>query len=103
MVGQGKTKEGRQKGRMNKITFKSYSNQQATGSGHVSCLLCLDLHCTHYLGENVAVLLQAREEKQTSDKTWLTKKYHKTHRRSLACLLKPTQIQHRQCIDGWLL
>lgn len=52
------TKEGRQKGRINKnrLTNKSYSKREATG------LLCLGLHCTHCLDGNVALLLQIREE-----------------------------------------
>lgn len=42
--------------------LKFYSKQaQRTGSDHLSSLLCPDPHCTHYLGENAAHLLQARE------------------------------------------
>lgn len=44
------------------ILFKTRCTAEATGSGHVSYLLCPDPRCKHYLDENVALLLQATEE-----------------------------------------
>lgn len=47
---------------MKTMTYKSNSNQEQ--SRVVSYLPCPDPRCTHYLDENVALLLQATEEKK---------------------------------------
>lgn len=69
LVRKKQKRKDKKKGRMNTrektMKHKSFSNQsEATGRGHVSYLLCPDPRCTHYLDENVALLLQAREEKK---------------------------------------
>lgn len=61
----GQTKRGewiRKQWHTNPIQTRSKA--EATGSGHVSYSLCPDPRCTHYLDENVALLLQATEEKK---------------------------------------
>lgn len=43
------------------ILFIAGIKARAAGSGHVSYLLCPDPRCTHYLDENVVLLLQVTE------------------------------------------
>lgn len=63
MVSQGKKKAENEYNEYNdiQILYTSGIKAWAAGGGHVSYLLCPDPRCTHYLDENVVLLLQVTE------------------------------------------